>query len=264
MSRTVLALFAVMLIAACQTTAAKKEACVADNLTWVRGGEDCLAIKTFGHDKGATTLVVFIHGDGSGGGASDYLFGQALRYGKNGTVAVGLIRPGYYDSLGNTSTGQSYRENGDGYRAGVVDAVALAVTSLKEYHGVQRVVLVGHSGGAAISGIILGRYPGLADAAVLAACPCNVPDWRVMRRGTNTWTLSQSPHEFADAIPATTRVIAVTGSRDSNTQPVIARDYIESLRRRGLDATYVDAPGTSHNTVTRTDEFYAAIDDLLK
>jgi len=116
----------------------------------------------------------------------------------------------------------------------------------------------------AISGVILGRFPRLADAALLAACLCHVPDWRIMRRGSNTWTKSLSPHAFIDAMPPVTRVIAVTGTDDSNTRPAIARAYIESLSARGIDARYVEVPGASHNAVTRSDEFYAAIDALLK
>ncbi len=238
--------------------------CAADNTTRVQGGEECLVISTNGATDGASTLVIFIHGDGSRGGASDYLSKTAYRYGSGETVAVNLIRPGYFDSYDNQSTGTSYRSQGDGYRPKIVDAVAGAIQNLKTHHKVQRVVLVGHSGGAAISGVILGRFPGLADAAVLAACPCHVPDWRYMRRGQNTWTRSQSPHEFADTVPATARVIAVTGDGDNNTFPVIARDYVESLVKRGIDARFVEVPGASHNAVTRSDEFFAAIDALLK
>jgi pimeloyl-ACP methyl ester carboxylesterase len=142
--------------------------------------------------------------------------------------------------------------------------VAGAVTALKKFHGAAKVVLVGHSGGAAISGVILGRFPGLADAALLAACPCNVPEWRIMRRGKNNWTSSQSPHEFIDAIPAASRVIAVTGSRDNNTFPKIAVQYVESLQKRGIDARYVEVEGASHNSVTQSDAFHAAIAELLK
>lgn len=85
-----------------------------------------------------------------------------------------------------------------------------------------------------------------------------------MRRGSNTWTQSLSPHAFADAIPAGTRIIAITGGGDSNTQPIIAIDYVKRLTARGLDARYVEVPGASHNAVTRSDEFFAAIDALLK
>jgi len=261
MTRT---LFAAFFSFALISMPAHADECAADNLTRVKGADECLVIKTFGAAEDAKTLIIFIHGDGSGGGASDYLYSRAERYGKNGVVAVGLIRPGYYDKQDNWSSGSSYRGQGDGYRPEIVASVADAVKNLKAFHKADRVILVGHSGGAAISGVILGRFPGLAGAAVLAACPCHVADWRIMRRGQNTWTRSQSPHAFVDAIPAGTRVIAVTGAGDSNTRPVIAEAYIESLKKRGVDARFVEVPGAGHNAVTRTDEFYAAIDALLK
>jgi pimeloyl-ACP methyl ester carboxylesterase len=261
MTRTLLTVLTVLFAL---TAPAAANDCAVDNLTRVKGGDDCLVIRTFGTRAEKTTLIIFIHGDGSGGGPSDYLYSRAERYGKSGLVAVGLIRPGYFDKDGAYSSGTNYRSQGDGYRPHVVDAVADAVHNLKAFHDAKTVILVGHSGGAAISGVILGRFPGLADAALLAACPCHVEDWRIMRRGSNTWTQSLSPHAFADAIPAGTRIIAITGGGDSNTQPIIAIDYVKRLTARGLDARYVEVPGASHNAVTRSNEFFAAIDTLLK
>ena len=55
-------------------------------------------------------------------------------------TGVALIRPGYYDSDDATSTGTSYRREGDGYRDHVIAAVAGA--QLKAYHDAQRIVLV--------------------------------------------------------------------------------------------------------------------------
>ncbi len=250
------------LLSSCQTTASKP--CVPDNISRVDGNGECLVMKAFGNATTVDTMVIFIHGDGSGGGASDYLYSRAQRYGTGNVLGVGLIRPGYFDSYGNTSEGQNYRYDGDGYKPHIVDAVAGAVKNLKAHYKVKRVFLVGHSGGAAISGVILGRFPELVDSAVLAACPCHVPDWRIMRRGQNSWTQSLSPHEFAAAIPTSAKVIAITGSNDSNTQPVIAREYVETLKARGLDASFIDVPGTSHNGVTKVEAFYAAIDVLLR
>ena len=145
-------------------------------------GSGCLVIETTGVASTDPTLIVFIHGDGSRGGASDYMFKYARTYGAENIISIGLIRPGYFDSDGHYSSGNSYRDN-DIYRTDVIDSVTAAVTSLKKHHKAKRVVLVGHSGGAAISGIIFGRSPGLVDTVILAACPCDAPRWREMRRG---------------------------------------------------------------------------------
>ena len=170
------------------------------------GNGECLIIKTFGSPAKQNKLIVFIHGDGTSGGPSDYLYSSAFRYGSEGVISVGLIRPGYFDSARNHSSGYSKRFTGDGYGPSIIDAVAAAVKALKNFYNPDHVVLVGHSGGAAISGVILGKYPALANGAVLAACPCNVPRWRIMRRGRNNWSLSLSPHSYADAVPKGTKV----------------------------------------------------------
>ena len=230
----------------------------------MNGSEECLVIKTFGKVTGSGTLIVFIHGDGSSGGPSDYLYSLAARFSKDGVVAVGLIRPGYFDKAGQRSTGESWRREGDGYRPVVVDAVADAVKNLKAFHNAKTTILVRHSGGAAIAGVILGRFPGLADAALLAACPCNIVNWRVMRRGSNTWTRSLSPSDFTDAIPVGTRAIAVTGADDSNNFPKIAEDYIKRLTAGGVDARFELVPDAGHNQVIRTEQFFQTLEELLK
>ena len=234
-----------------------------DNVTRVRGGKECLVIKTFGQrTEKAPVLAVFIHGDGSSGGASDYLSRSAEKVAQNGVIGVVLIRPGYYDSEKNTSTGTSYRNEGDGYLPQIVDSVAAAVQELKTHHGAARTVLIGHSGGAAISAVMLGRYPGIAEAAVLAACPCHIDEWRG-RGGRRPWHRSQSPHSFVSGIASGTKVIAITGGADDNTFPSLAKNYIGALTKRGLEGDFIEVSGIDHNRVTRTAEFEEAIQRLI-
>ena len=64
--------------------------CAADNLTRVKGGDKCLVIKTFGAAPDAKTLIVFIHGDGSGGGASN---GVAFNSNTGETTPLGASQP---------------------------------------------------------------------------------------------------------------------------------------------------------------------------
>ena len=258
---------AVMVLVAAACAAAGQVAaampCVADNRTRVLANGECVVIRTYGEPAERTSLVIFIHGDGYRGGPSDYMFRYARRVGAKGVVAIGLIRPGYYDSSGNRSTGNSYRK-GDNYRLDVIETVAAAVKVLKQHFGAEFVVLAGHSGGSAISGVIIGRYPGLVDAAVLGACPCNVPRWRIMRRGRNNWRRSLSPHDFADRIDGKTRVVAITGGKDKNTKPVLARDYVRALKANRIDAVFVEVPGVGHNGIVRARDYTAAISKLLE
>lgn len=242
------------------------ENCAADNKTRVAANGECLVIKVYGEPAERTSLIIFIHGDGyrrdpSDYGPSDYMHRIAQQFGEKGVVAVGLIRPGYYDSKENHSTGNSYRE-GDNYRPDVIATVAAAVKVLKNHYKAEYVVLAGHSGGSAISGVIIGKYPGLVNAAVLGACPCNVPDWR-FRRGRKNWRFSLSPHDFIGGIDKKTTIFAVTGGNDGNTESVLARDYVASLRSAGIDATYIEVPEVGHNGIEKTSEYNTAIDQLL-
>ena len=241
---------------------AKADPCDAETETRVTGATECLVYQSFGTQSSNTTLVVFIHGDGSRGGASDYLYPLAQSVSGDGVVTVGLIRPGYYSEDGK-STGSSYRKNGDGYRPHIVDAVTGAVLNLKTRFEAKRVILVGHSGGAALSGVILGRAPGLVDAAVLGACPCHVSKWRLQRRGKDNWRQSLSPHDFVDGVPKDTVVIALTGEADDNTRSNIAEGYVEDLQEAGIAARFAEVADAGHNRVMRMPQMKDAIVELI-
>ena len=189
--------------------------------------------------------------------------GKVQTFGSKGVVAIGLIRPGYYDSSDNHSTGNSHRDK-DNYQIDVIETVAAAVRVLKTHYKADYIILAGHSGGSAISGVIIGKYPGLVNAAVLGACGCNVPDWRIMRRGYNNWYLSLSPHDFIGKIDRKTTVIAVSGVNDGNTKPVIARDYVASLEDMGIDASFIEVPGVGHNGIEGSSAYKTAIRQLLE
>lgn len=242
---------------------ARPECASPDNETRVAGGRECLVVRTFRSPNAgaAPTLLIYLHGDGSSGGPSHYIYGRAQEGVADGVVSVALLRPGYFDRDGNRSTGDD-RGRRDGYTSHNVDAVAAAVKTLKAHHRASRVILVGHSGGAAISGVILGRHPGLVDGAVLGACPCEISRWRQMRGGT-PWNESFSPSSFAPGVPASAHVIAVTGDGDTNTFPALARDYVAMLTRRGVTARFVLVPGAGHDDVMRRPELKAAITEVL-
>ncbi len=90
-----------------------------------------------------------------------------------------MIRPGYFDDQGNTSEGANFGRR-DSYTPTSIAAIAGAIATSKARYHPRRLVLVGHSGGTAIAGVMLGKYPHLADAAVLVSCPCDLDRWRAM------------------------------------------------------------------------------------
>ena len=131
---------------------------------------------------------------------------------------------------------------------------------MKASIGAGRLIVVGHSGGSGQLGTVIGAYPGIVDVAILAACPCNVPQWRVSRRGKNNWIQSQSPHRFADKVPPSTKVIAITNRRDGNTGPRFARQYIEIAQAAGANATLIVPEGGSH----KWSAYQAQVDALIR
>lgn len=194
---------------------------------------------------GTKVTVVLLHGDVSRGGPADYLYpvaeGIAQRH--PGASVFAVLRPGYEDAAGQVSAGSNNGRR-DHYTEENNDLVAAALRAVKA-PGVPLVVL-GHSGGAAQLGVVIARHPGLVDTAILAACPCDILRWREMQ-GRRPWDLSQSPRAFADDVPATTHVRALTGTADDNTNPVLAEDYVASLSGRGVDAVFQPVPGAGHD-----------------
>ncbi len=204
-----------------------------------------LAGKLYG--SGNRNLVILLHGDVSSGGAADYLYPLAasVASAKTGTIAAAVLRPGYFDASGQKSTG-SNNGRSDHYTSRNNALVADTILNLKKQIKPSRVIVIGHSGGSAQLGVIIGRYPGLIDTAILASCPCDIKTWRASRNAS-AWPASQSPVDFVNKVGKGTRIIAVNGSSDSNTRPALAKAYVELARTAGLDASYIEIPSTAHN-----------------
>jgi pimeloyl-ACP methyl ester carboxylesterase len=205
------------------------------------------------------TLVIALHGDLFDPTPSyQYAFAQALTQGfdapampgqvrarlgthphVNDVVAAGLLRPGYTDNAGDRSDGQRGEALGDNYTAEVVDAVATATRALTQRFLARRVVLVGHSGGATIAALVLGRHPDVADAALLVACGCGA-------------TRSLQPLDVARSVRPDVTVRLLVGAEDAVTPGEESQRYAEVLRQRGVDAQVTVLPGLGHNiTFTR-------------
>ncbi len=244
----------------------KSSACEGKDPTrYMAGGEECLVFTAFGvaGAGNSPTLLVFLHGDATGTPA-EYMNDYAPRYVRPGVVTLALLRPGYYDSEGNRSTDGELKNQYDNYTPHNIEAVALAVRALKERYGAKRVILVGHSGGAAYAGVILGKYPSLANNAILAACNCNVPDF-VSHMRFRPWSSSLSPHDFVGSIAQTTRVIAVSGANDVRVPPRIPKKYIETLVERGVSAEYREIPNGVHGfrSIGNSSVFSQALESLI-
>lgn len=229
-----------------------------NHITRISANGECLALQTYYGKtlpKPHPILIIFIHGDGiPGGGPSDYLKMQATKFSRPNIVPVVLIRPGYYDSYGHYSTGRGYGfackgYPCDGYRPHVVNTLASAIRNLKKFYHPKCTILVGHSGGAIMSGIILGKYPHLANGAVLASVTYSVKQWSKSHKGWGVWNKSFSPNEYVGDIPKNDFIYIVSGTKDTDTWPRMARKYYRALKKRGVDAHFISVPGGTHNSV---------------
>ncbi|MGR3270842.1 alpha/beta hydrolase [Thalassococcus profundi] len=200
------------------------------------------ALKGAVYGSGNRNLVVFLHGD-SGPGYMDR-FAASVAQRAPGTTTVALTRPAFAGATGR-SPGQN--PDRDHYTRSNNKALADSLATMKRAVGAANLIVVGHSGGSAQLGTVIGKYPGIVDVAILAACPCDVPNWRKHRRGNNSWTQSESPHTFARKVSRATRVIAVTGSRDDNTLPRFAESYIGLARQAGVPAQMIVQSGATHD-----------------
>lgn len=198
-------------------------------------------------------LVVVVHG-GSPAHQPDYQYklAQQVAQATTDVVAVGVLRLGYVDPAGHRSPGWRGLTTGDNYTPAAVEALAATVRALRRRYQARRVVLVGHSGGAVLVGDVLGHDPVLADAAVLAACPCNVRAFRqhMARRQRNPlwWQPVPllSPQDVVGGVRPGLRVSVVTGLADPVALPVYSQRYVAALRARRVAARLLELPGQGH------------------
>ena len=210
-------------------------------------------------------MVVWLHGDVSSGGPANYHFAiaqeAAAQLSALNVLSIALVRPGYPDGAGESSS-VSILNSGrsDHYSKENLSEVGAAIEHLRAHFKPKTVILVGHSGGAATGAALLGMKPGLLDAAVLVSCPCDLVAWRFGRR---EWARSENPIKWTAQVDRSAKVVALTGSRDDNTSPELARAYVDALRARGVDARFLGLPDQTHNGAFRSPEVLDAVRELL-
>ena len=214
-------------------------------------------------------LIVMMHGDG-GGQLSQAQITRWTRLGETLQApdrnVFFMLRPGYQSPAGNSSGWANPRD--DDYTALNMERVAGALRTLQESYKSEKLILLGHSGGAATSSIVLGKHPGVADAALLLGCPCDVPPWRdhrnAQRGATGGWPRSLNPLAFVAGIPAAMPVLAVTGTQDENTLPTFARRWVDAANAKSARARFIEIPGLSHSTILQWPDIASSISELIE
>jgi predicted esterase len=194
-------------------------------------------------------LIVVLQGDL---GRVDYVLPANAASQIQGVVTAALVRPGYTDIDGDTSDGVKGGGFGDNYTPEVLNQIDAAIRELKSQLHPSAVVLVGHSGGAAIAANLIARDNGLAGAALLLSCPCEVPAWRKHMntlRPNALWetpVTSISPMSVVNEISPKTQIRMMVGEKDDTAPPEFTESYAAALRKRGIEPHVTILPGEGH------------------
>jgi pimeloyl-ACP methyl ester carboxylesterase len=198
-------------------------------------------------------LVIVVHGDSPDGPPTyQYRFAERAAAAISDAVVAAVLRPGYSDGE-DSSDGMRGFTTGDNYTPEVVNAVATVLSELKDRYHPRRVILVGHSGGAAIVGDLLGQQGAAVDGALLVSCPCDLAEWRKHMqsvKGGAIWerpVRSLSPLALVDNIPTSAKIWLLVGSDDQIAPSALTLAYAEALRNRNVAVNVTIAPGLGHN-----------------
>jgi pimeloyl-ACP methyl ester carboxylesterase len=227
---------------------------VAGRTEWLQVATGRLKARTYVSSTATARpiLVIVLHGDAPFN-KPDYQYFFAKRSASLGdVVAAAILRPGYTDPAGDTSSGVRGSTTGDNYTRDRIDAIAAAITALRDEYRARAVVMVGHSGGAAISADILALYPKLARAALLVSCPCDLTPWRQHMKTvapTPLWdqpVQSLSALDLASGVSSSTKVHMVVGSADHIAPPQFTQIYAAALSKRHIDVQVTQLPDKDH------------------
>ena len=234
---------------------------------WLKVPGGRLKVRLFaGPDSaGAATLAIVLHGDAPRTNPGYQYDFAATAAAQKGVFVAAILRPGYTDSQGDTSSGVRGMTTGDNYTPDRLAMIAAAIRALKAEYRPRQVILLGHSGGAALSADLLALYPDLAGKALLASCPCDLEPWRQHMKTiapTPLWDRpveSVSPLSVAAKVPVADKVVMMVGTQDNVAPPDLTRAYAAALKHNGVDVQLIELPGRDHEILLDP-----AVQDALK
>ena len=206
------------------------------------------------------TLVVFLHADSPfGDPIYQYDIAKSIARSKPDIVAAAVLRPGYADDCGHQSGGEVGHKMGDNYTDAVVSSVATSIRELMRRTEPKKIIVMGHSGGAALAALLASRYPEIADRTILVACPCDLTAWREsMARLTDNsrWLTSMpglSPIDHVDRLDSEKKIDLWVGDADVVTPPFLSKAYAEKARSAGKKGSLQVVPDGDHDMILDPD-----------
>ena len=204
-----------------------------------------------------SNLVVFIHGDSPfGDPVYQYHISKRLSTLTN-AITVALLRPGYRDGCGDVSGGTRGLTMGDNYTAEVVQAIASVISTIKKEERTAQTIVMGHSGGAALTALLAESNPELVDQSILVACPCNLTDWRKSMEDLTdnpNWSNPMgglSPIDHISTLDLSKKIHLYVGEHDLSTPPFLTTEFYHATKSLGADVTMKIIPGEDHESVLK-------------
>ena len=204
-----------------------------------------------------SNLVVFIHGDSPfGDPVYQYNISKSIS-GITNAITVAILRPGYKDGCGDLSGGIKGLTMGDNYTEEIVKALASVISTIKEEEGTTQTIIMGHSGGAALTALLAASNPGLSDQSILVACPCNLVTWRKsMETLTNNPNWSNpmgglSPIDAISKLDLNKKIHLYVGENDLSTPPFLTTEFYNAAHGLGANVTMKVIPGEDHESILK-------------
>lgn len=208
-------------------------------------------------------LVLVLHGDSPFENPSyQYKMAERIAAENTNVVVVGVLRPGYTDGEGNSSKGKRGKATGDNYTKEVLVSIYNLTMVLKKKYQPSKVMLIGHSGGAAISANLIAVYADIYSDAVLISCNCDIHLWRKhmkqLQSNAPIWDeeiSSLSPIKELQNIDNSTQIMVVHGENDEIVPIHMARDYVDALEANKKKVRFIILKGQGHEVAFNDDIF---------
>lgn len=217
------------------------------------------------------TLIVFLHGDApSNNPTYQYRLAAAIAARWSNAIGAGILRPGYKDGCGKGSDGEAGYKTGDNYTAEVVTSLASTIQALKDEFRPKETIVVGHSGGAALTGLLATRYGDLQDRNVMFSCPCDLPKWRAVMRnltGKSIWANDMgglSVIDEVDSIPENLEIHMYVGGADKVTPPFLSKDFMAAAKAAGKTVSLTITSEDDHENILRPANLTKLVETLKR
>ncbi len=204
-----------------------------------------------------SNLVVFIHGD-SPFGDPTYQYHISKRLSEiTNSVTAAILRPGYKDGCGDTSEGIRGLTMGDNYTQEVVDALATVISAIQGEEKTKQTIVMGHSGGAALTALLAESNPELANQSILVACPCNLSAWRKSMEAlteSSNWSRPMgglSPIDGISELALDKNIRLYVGENDPVAPPSLTSEFFNAAQRLGANVTMNIIPGEGHESILK-------------